>query len=438
LVNSTSSPAAWATAIALALGCRSQGSSSSAAPGGEPTSKPTSERTDGRAEKAESMSASSSASSAPLVGPPSLIPWSRLGAAQVVDVAAPSGGAFEVPGPRQRPVRPWLELASSPAGVAARLVQGDGTTAAVALRGDQVVPIGAGALAVSARGDGLWVMYRDHLVHHDAAGVERRRVELAAVAMVGAPDDAVWLASNDQAWHVDAAGAVRGPYAWAQPLASFALGAELCARDKRDARALRCLAPDGAEAPRQLAFELAPLEQPLRVDGERVLTLQGVTVRLRRGAELVATLTLQGAGLDAAGRGFAIAAEAAGATGAAPGAVAGAATEWVLWQQATAAGGSLETRRFPRVGGGGLGAAAVNGEQVMLYGQGQVALHRRGAPGELAAVDEAEYRQAIFPQGWVLSPRSAVAVAQSSDGAGLVVATSGPTGVALVPVSVGQ
>lgn len=404
MVNSNKSPATWATAIALALGCRSQ------------SSPPPPDRT----AKAEPMSSQPSAAvnASPLVGPPALVPWSHLPSAQIVEVGPPSGGAIELPGPRTRPVRPWLELSSSPAGVAARVVQGDGAVAAQALRGEQVVPIGAGALAVSARSDGLWVMYRDHLVHHDLAGVERRRVELAAVTLVGAPGDAVWVAGNDQAWHVDAAGAVRGPYPWSQPLTSLPIGAELCARDKREARTLACLSPDGAAAPRQLPFELLPLEQLLSLDGDRAITLQGATLRVRRGAEVSFEQTFQGAGRDAAGRGFAISALPDGLA---------------LWQQATAAGGTPGVRRFPRVGPGSLSAASIDAERISLYGQGQVALHRGAAAAELAAVDESAYRQAIFPAAWVLSPRASIA---ATSGGVLTLAASGPEGVALVPVTV--
>jgi hypothetical protein len=420
VVNRHSSPATWATAIALALGCRSQGGAGAAEPG--PPDRP--ERYDRSClppEKAAPMSSTSSASPPPpFVGPPSIVPWSRLPGVRTVDVAAATGGALELPGPRTRPVRPWLELAGSPAGVAARLVQADGAVAALALHGDQVVPIGAGALAVSARRDGLWVLYRDQLVHHDLAGVERLRLPLTAVAMLGAAGDAVWLASGDRAWHVDAAGAVRGPYPWAQPLGSFAAGEQLCARDKRDARSLHCLAPDGARAPRPLPFELLPLEQPIALDGERVVTLQGTTARVYVGAELAAAAAFQVAGVDAAGRGFTVAAEASGVT---------------LWQQATAAGGAPEPRRFPRVGPGSLSAAAVNGEQVSLYGQGQVALHGGGAAGEVATIDEVAYRDAIFPTAWILSPRAAFAAAP---GGALMLAASGPTGVALLPLSLGR
>lgn len=422
MVSSPPSSAAWATAIALALGCRSQSGAGAVEQASDRSEAPVVDPTHAKA--TPMTSPSSPSNGAPLVGPPSIVPWSRLPGAQIVDVAAPSGGAFEVPGPKLRPVRPWLELAGSPAGVAARVVQGDGAAAALALRGDQVVPIGAGALAVSARRDGLWVMYRDHLVHHDVAGVEKQRVELAAVAMLGAADDSVWVVGSAQAWHVDAAGAVRGPYPWEQPLASFAAGDALYVRDKRDARTLLALRADGARTTRPLAFELQPLEHPISLDGDRVVTLQGVTVRVHLGGEISSTHTFQVAGVGEAGRGFVVGAEG---------------SELALWQQATAAGGSPEARRFPKVGAGSLAAAAVTGEQVSLYAQGQVALHRSGAAGaaaggETAAIDEVGYREAIFPQAWLLSPRAAIAAAP---GAGLVLAASGPAGVALVPVSVG-
>src|SRR6185295_5093726 len=76
----------------------------------------------------------SSSSAEPLtVVTSTVVPWSRLSGAAVVDVGASPGG-IELPGPRTRPVRPHLELSGGPAGIAARVVQGDGKVSTLALR----------------------------------------------------------------------------------------------------------------------------------------------------------------------------------------------------------------------------------------------------------------------------------------------------------------
>jgi hypothetical protein len=411
VVSSEHPPAAWAAALALAIGCRAHKPSL-------PTAQPA---------KVPSMSSDSSSAvrGALAVAPAATLPWSDLPSAQLVEVGPPTGGAYETPGPKPRPVRPWLELAGSPAGVAALVMQG-GAAGTHAVHGARVagtlelraVPIALGALAVSARRDGLWVMYRDRLVAVDLAGAVQREVGLSAVALIGSTNDAVWLAGQEQAWHVDPAGAVRGPYPWRAPLVAFGDGEALCARDKRDARALVCLLPDGGTETRRLAFELLPLEQPVAIAGDLVITVQGPTVRRRRrGGELVDEHTLQAAGVDGEGSAFAVSAVAGGLA---------------LWRQATE---GRAPRRLPRVGPGSISAAAIAGDEVMLYGQGQALRQRGDAPAELAEIDEEAYRAAIFPAAWSLSPRRAVAVWGEAE---LGLAASGPTGVAVLPLGLGS
>lgn len=346
--------------------------------------------------------------SALVVATATVFPWSKLPGAAVVDVGAPSGGALELPGPRKRPVRPHLELSAAPAGIAGRVVQGDGKVLAVALRDGDVIPLAESPLAVVAHSHGIWAMYRDAVVAHDRQGAPQHRIALSGVALIAGAGDAVWVASTEQAWHVDAGGTVHGPFAWHDPLAAFPGGGRLCARDRRDPRAVTCLASDGTASTVGLAVALAPFEQPIALDGDRLVTLQGVTVRQRRGAELLGEWTLQGAGLDAAGAGFAISASD---------------STLALWRPAGAA------RGFPAPSSGSLSAASVSGEDVVLYSQGWSTRHHGATASPPAQVDEAAYRAAIFPAVWEMSPQHAIAV--RGDGT-LVVAGSGPAGAALV------
>ena len=350
----------------------------------------------------------SSSSAEPLtVVTSTVVPWSRLSGAAVVDVGASPGG-IELPGPRTRPVRPHLELSGGPAGIAARVVQGDGKVSTLALREGEVVPLAAPPVAVAARSDGVWAMYRDSLVAHDRQGAARHKVALSGVTLIAGASDAVWVAATEQAWHVDAGGAVRGPFAWREPLAAFTSGDRLCARDRKDARTVSCLASDGTASTIALAIALAPLEQPIALDGNRLVTLQGVTLRQRRGGDLLGAWTLQVAGLDAAGAGFAITASDGKLT---------------LWRPAAAA------RVVSAPSSGALSAAIVVGEDVTLYSQGWSTHHHGATAGALTQIDEASYRTAIFPSAWEMSPQHAIAV--RGDGT-IVVAGSGPAGAALV------
>lgn len=343
-----------------------------------------------------------------------LIPWSRVPSVKVVDVGPPTGGAFEVPGPRTRPVRPHLELTAAPAGLAARVVQGDGAVASLAIRDGEVIALPGAPLAVAARSDGIWALYRDSLVHHDRRGTAHHKVALSGVALIGGAADAVWLVNSDHAWHIDAAGAIRGPFPWRDPFTSFTTGGRLCARDRRDARSLVCVSPDGVASNTALAVELAPLEHPVVLDAEQMITLQGTTVRVRRASELIGEWTLQVAGVDATKAGFVITAR--------PGQVA-------LWRP-PAGTSSPAARTFVTPGAGSLATAAVDGDTIALYGQGVATTHRGlAAATQPVAIDEAAYRATIFPSAWEMTPVGGIAA--RGDGS-IVVAGSGPAGAAMV------
>lgn len=358
----------------------------------------------------------SSRSSQPVIAitATNLIPWSRLPSVRVVDVGRPVGGAFEVPGPQMRPVRPRLEIATSPAGLAARVVQGDGVVGSIAVRDGAVIALPGPPLAVAARSDGLWALYREGLIDHDHRGGVRHRVALSGITLIGDARDAVWLVSSDQAWKVESTGAIHGPFPWRDPFTSFTVGGKLCARDRGEARALVCVSPDGTRSSAAVAGQLAPLEHPAVLEADQVITRQGTIVRIRRGIELVAEWTLQVVGVDADGAGFVVTASA---------------DEVALWRPAVGTSATI-ARRFPTSGPGSIASAAVAGDTVTLYGRASATTYRGVAqPADHISIDDAAYRDTIFPSAWEMSPIHGVAV--RGDGS-IVVAGSGPAGAALI------
>ncbi len=370
-------------------------------------------------------------------GPPrpqaaTIIPWSQLPSSQIVGLV---------------PRRPSLELAGSPAGWAGRVVQGDGVVSVLAVRVGllaeerggagcaprpaQVISVGPGALAVSARRDGLWVMYRERLVSVDELGVARQAVRLpgaslVGASLVGAAADSAWLVRGAEAWHVDAEGAALGPYPWlAAPGASaFSAGERLCGRAGA-AHALMCLDRRGMSEMRTLGVSLSPGEAPLALAGDaaaaEVITAQGTTLRRWRGGDLVEEQVLAAAGVDAVKRSFAMSA---------------AGQELVLGRQGGDAA-PAPVQRFPAMTG--LASASIEGGQVTLYRQGVMVRYSGAAPDatvEESKADEAAYRHAIFPAAWTLSRRGAVAAAGCASGEPVIgVAASGPEGVVIVPLS---
>ncbi|HVV88050.1 MAG TPA: hypothetical protein VHE35_33650 [Kofleriaceae bacterium] len=329
--------------------------------------------------------------------------FDRVPSARTVEVGVPAGmGAIELPGARTRPVRPHLEASVSAAGIAARVVDGDGVAAPVIVLGDgAVVPVAAPPVAVAARADGAWVLYRDRLVEVGRDGSERRRIAASAVAMVPA-GDAVWLADNDRAWRIDADGSAGAPQPWSHPMLSFAIGDELCARDAGDPSSVRCLAAEGARSRRPLP----------------AVMVDATSVRI--GAR---PWVIQAAGLEPSGRAFVVTVEG------------GEATIWRGAAGATAAAASSPVAaalRVVRPGDGAIGAAAVDGDDVLLYSQGLALEQRGGAAAKPTEVDGARYTDELFPRLWELaSARGVVA-----DGDGVVVSASGPTGMVLLRVRV--
>lgn len=432
---------------------------------------------------------------APLLGPAVVVPWRQLPTAEIVDVA-PSDGRSD--GGETRPVRPYLVLEGSPAGWAGRVMQGDGTASAVAVRGGeagaQVIVIGPDALAVSARRDGMWALFRDRLVHWGDRGEVRQKVALPSGAarsrslgMIGGERDAVWLVAEAQVWRVDRNGAMRGPYAWTRRPGAFAQGEALCQPEERSQR-LECLQLEehedehgahgeaneahalqeraiGASLDDELAFGGAmergglvrPLAEGARLEeagaqrtraalafplarGESVLWSSGPTsgsrgerdgrgitgsaagdgppmLTSRRGGAPSLSLAIAAAGLDAGQRSFAVTSEG---------------VALAVWRQSVR-GRSLEASAEGRRFSSEIGlpeAASIEGAEVAFYARGQRSAHRGDWP-LVMSVDEERYRHEVFPASWALSPRGAVAVWGRGE---VAVATSGPDGIAVIPV----
>jgi hypothetical protein len=304
----------------------------------------------------------------------------------VVDVDWSAGGAvLNVPGPRRKPVRPYLEpFPTATQAVGARAVRGDGQVApaAVVARGGlSVIPLPAPPLAVAPRSDGAWALFRSHLAHHDASGAEVRKVPLTGVILVAGPDDAVWVVGLETAHHVAADGAVHGPYAWRGDVHSVASGGRLCTSKGAAPGTMACLDPAGAE-------NTQPVPSAPR-------------------------LNIQGAGLAPGGHGFVSTLDQAGVQLSVDGAAA---------------------RRLPLPPGvpaqGPFGVAAVEEQRSLAMGLEHGAWYKGDQVDRAFAIDEAVYRNELFPHAWRLAPTRLVGL---SDGS-LVVSASGPAGMVLLKV----
>lgn len=336
---------------------------------------------------------------------------------EVVEVGPPPGGSFIVlPGPRRRPVRPYLDPFAGPGGVAARVVRGDGqVTRTVVLLGDAVQFIEAAAppLALSAARGGVWVLTRGELQFLDNSGARVHALHLDAVTLVGADDGAVWAVGIDTAWSVDAGGRVLARHAWGGGLGSVGSGGALCVLEKGEPRRLRYLYPGGEEKLVPLPFSPGTFTELLAVTGDSVITKSGAAIYFHN--------LSTGAGVE-------VPALAAGLTNEGEAFVSGRSGPSVRLLVAPG-----RERRLTLPAGapdpGAFRAVAVAGSRTLVYGRDFAAWYAGGDVEKSFAVDEKSYREEVFPFLWDFgAPRFAAA---APDGL-VVISAAGPTGVVLV------
>lgn len=341
-----------------------------------------------------------------------------------VDVTQSGGGMIELPGPKTRPVRPHLELAAAPdGGFAARVVRGDGAALPLALRISDghaktlPLPHAPHAVAPAAEG-GVWALDDQGLARYDASGkevVHIARDALTGPGLVATRSGGVWVVGDAQATLITADGS-RGqdlPFAYLWP--TLGPNDAICGLE-RGSNTLHCVAPDGRDEPEHATFRFQPLERLLAVTDQAALSLAGATIRrqTRQGEQ---EISIQAAGL--AGDSQPFVATRAGDT---------------LHLHA-APKGTPATLKLPPSAPkmGAFPVVSIQGGKVLAYAQDRAV--RFAANGSVDAdfrVDEPRLRRDLFPAQWALAPTGTFA---SGDASTLAVATSGPSGVAVIALT---
>ncbi len=215
------------------------------------------------------------------------VPWGQDLREEVVTVSQPTGGSIlELPGPRERPVRPALDLLAAPGGIAARIVRGDGHVQPVVarIRPVRYVAVDEPPLAVCAREDGgLWVLESSVLTNYDDAGSRRFTVPVTAASLQSGGENRTWLVSLESVSFVESDGSIRGPYSWLGGLQVAAFGSDLCALTKKPPRQLICIMPAGEINVRDVNPEPGPFEALLAATDSGLITLSGGTLRRYNG-----------------------------------------------------------------------------------------------------------------------------------------------------------
>jgi len=345
-------------------------------------------------------------------------PWDDDVPLKIVDVQPPAGGAFiELPGPKRRPVRAYLEPFASLGGLAARLVQADGQVEPLILlvneAGPSLMPILVPPLALTVREDGhIWVLTQNELSHYETNGHKLFSLELVGQTLVGSINNSVWVVGHKSAWFVEPNGQISQQYAWQGGINSS--GGEngmLCTLEKGKSVRVRCLTPDGEEKLMTLPLSARPMERLLTVNDQEFLTISGSTLRRYDATGLIAQVTVQSAGFTDNGEVFA----------------SGREGDWInLWVPNKPQRISLPSG-LPKWGA--FRVVAVKDGSSLIYGLDMAAWYDGSELKERVVVDEESYRSQVFPHLWSLSSTRSVTAKPNGT---IILSASGPKGVGLI------
>ncbi|WP_041233059.1 hypothetical protein [Cylindrospermum stagnale] len=345
--------------------------------------------------------------------------WDHPLKQEIVEVEPPPGGSFiELPGPKRRPVRPYLEPFVSSSGIAARFIKADTTVMPVAVivrQTSTVMQLPAPPLALNLRQDGeLWVLNREELVLHDATGTVKQTRSLSGMTLVSATENAVWVVGLDNTWFVTGDGHVRGPYAWEGGLKSVGAIDSLCALEKRKPRRVKCLNPEGKEQFFTLASPPDFFEDLLAFKDNQAITMTASKLRRYGLGGVTSELVVQAAGLTASGDVF----------------VSGRQNHQVVLytSQDTPKKIPLPTDISDY---GALTVVAVEGSRFLAHSHDKAIWYDGSRIEKSFTVDEKSYRNDIFPYLWSLEGASFV-VASSEDT--VIVSATGPTCLILISI----
>ena len=353
------------------------------------------------------------------LAPVAKLEWNNPLQLEVVEIEPPVGGSFlALPGPKRRPVRPYLEPLASPGGIAARVLRGDGKVMPVAVivgETPKVMELPHPPIALSMRKDGgVWVLNHEGLVHRDGTGMEVQSVHISGITLVGGKENAVWVVGLNDAWFVEATGAIRGSYPWKGGFSSAGFEDRLCTLDKREPRPVRCLNPNGEERLINLSFSPEPFEQLLAFQDDKMVTITASKLRRYNTEGVTAELTVQSAGLTADGDVF----------------LSGSKDREITLCSNQ---GIEKLFHLPSdiPAPGVIPVVAVEGKRSIAYGLDRAIWYDRDRIENTFIVDEDSYRNDVFPKLWSLgTPRFATA---KSDGS-VVLSATGPSGLVLISI----
>lgn len=298
---------------------------------------------------------------------------------------------LELPGPTRFPVRPHLELVCNSAGIAARVVNGNGKAAPIVVligNGTKIIPVAHIPLALSPRHDGkMWILSSERLILCDLEGRLVGESAVGGYFLLAGTGNSVWVLEGDRniARAVDARGDVIGEHEWPTgPSVRSNPAGSLC---RIDSGAIHKIDNDGRTSVVALASRLAPYERLHWIGETSFITLWGSTFsRYDAVGHKLKSLTIQSIGLTDEGQPF-----AAGRDG-----------RYInLWSS------SGEPTRLPLSSkvpdDGAFSVVATQNGRSLVYGQNHAAWYLDTEEQESLDVTNDTFRSTIFPLMWNLA-----------------------------------
>ncbi|UBF30107.1 hypothetical protein K9N68_38675 (plasmid) [Kovacikia minuta CCNUW1] len=331
----------------------------------------------------------------------------------------------KIPGPKTYSARPGLSLSASPGGLAGTLEDGAGRTQPTAVllnETPRAIPLPVEPYSLAARSDGgAWVLFGEKLVRYDAEGNLKQSIRNpGGTRLVGVSGDAVWILSLDYAWFINAEGVIKGSWRWKGFLDSAGVGTSLCKLEGSIRQRIKCLESSGKENIVTLKWlQNKPSGSLLALTSDMLFTGDSYSLnRYRKNGESD-RIVLQNVGLTTQEDAF----------------VSILANEdWADVCSANRRFYSVPTKytnpsfEFPPIPQ--LTVVAVEGERTLTYGYDRAIWYKNGHAEKSFVVDERRYRNDVFPHIWMINGSDSISV-KSSDGT-MVLASSGPSGIALI------
>ena len=331
-----------------------------------------------------------------------------------------------IPGPKNYPSRPILIPYVNFNGIAGEIRDGgrqNDSNIILLKKTPEIISLPTKPYNISVRnGDGIWVLFGDRLVHYTSKGVPKLTIKNpGGTRLVSVEGNAVWLLSLTHAWFVNSDGQIRGSWQWHAFSESAGIGKSLCYLQKRF---LRCLEPNGKENSTVIDW-LEEKPRPSRLLSftfDTLLTGEISSLHWHKKGKNGNILTIQNAGLTNQEDAFVSVLSSDN------------------WADVCLPNGKSHSVpvsyrnpsfRFPP--NPKLSVIAVEDDRTLTYGYDQAIWYGRDRSEQRFIVDEQKYRSEVFPYLWEVRISDPMTVRDSRGT--VVLAASGPTGIALIGLS---